>query len=64
MLGHFGVRIKVFGRGFHPRCQQGRNKVFLYFFDFVVWEKYVEFLVAGSIPGVGRVEKKFLSTFF
>ena len=33
------------------------KKVFSLFFDFVVWGQYFEFLVAGSIPGVGRVEK-------
>ena len=56
MLGHFGVRFKVFGRGFDSRNWIDRKKSFLFiFFYFVVLGTLGEILVVGSIPGVGRV---------
>ena len=56
MLGHFGVRFKVFGRGFDSRNWIDRKKVFSsFFFYFVVLGTFGEILVVGSIPGVGRV---------
>ena len=54
MLGHFGVRFKVFGRGFDSRNWYGRKKIFFIFYDFVVLETFGEILVLGSIPGVGK----------
>ena len=50
MLGHFGVRFKVFGRGLKSRCRQGRKKYFFFIF-LSLW-----FRVVGSIPGVDKVE--------
>ena len=56
MLCHFGVRFKVFGRGFDPRGWYGRKKIFfLHFFYFGVLGMFGEILVLGSIPGVGKV---------
>ena len=58
MLGHFGVRFKVFGRGFDSRGWYGRKKIFFlhFFFDFVVLRAFGEILVLGSVPGVGKVK--------
>ena len=36
MLGHFGVRFKVFGRGFDSRSWYGAENFFLHFFGFLV----------------------------
>ena len=57
MLGHFGVRFKVFGRGFDSRGWYGRKKNFFlhFFFDFAVLGTFCEILVLGSILGVGKV---------
>ena len=60
MLGHFGVRFKVFGRGFDSRSGYGRKKIFFFIF-FCFWCRgtFTEILVLSSIPGVGEVNFSF-----
>ena len=57
MLGHFGVRFKVFGSWVRFPVSTWSKKIsFFIFFNFFVRGEYVEILVVGSIPGVGKVE--------
>ena len=66
MLGHFGARFKVFGRGFDSWGWYGREKKIFssFFFDFVVLGTLGEILVPGSIPGVGKVKIFLFFLFF